>query len=446
MKLTLIKPKMGHNQNGSYREKAVMEPLALGIIAALTPPDVEVVMYDDRLEPIPYDEPTHLVALTVQTFTAKRAYEISREYKMRGIPVIMGGYHPSLMPDEAKSHADSVYIGDAEDLWPKVISDAKRGKLDPFYRARQGAQHQRLFPRREIFEGKSYLPITLIQFSRGCRFACDFCAVSSFYKKNFFYRPVNEVIAEIEAQKRKLLLFVDDNIVMNPKAAKELFHALIPLRVHWMSEGNITMANDLELMNVMAKSGCVGHLIGIESINENSLKSMKKTSNLLNFNQYQRQLEIICDHGLQIWATFTLGHEYDTKETIERTIEFSLKHKFAIADFNVLLPYPNTPLYHKLLKDGRLLFDGRWWIHPDYRVGRAAFRPHRISPQELENGCFFARRTFYRFRSIIYRAFAFKTNMQSLYRLKIYLLSNYYHHHDTIKKQDIMLGNSTEAI
>ena len=178
MKLTLVKPKIGHSQDNSYHEKTVVEPLPLGIIAALTPPDMEVVMYDDRIESIPYDESTDLVAITVQTFTAKRAYEISLEYKRRGVPVILGGYHPSLMPHEAKSHADSVYIGDAEGLWPKVISDAKKGKLNPFYQAHYGVPQPKLLPRRDLFEKKSYLPITLIQFSRGCLFECDFCAVS----------------------------------------------------------------------------------------------------------------------------------------------------------------------------------------------------------------------------------------------------------------------------
>jgi len=445
MKLTLIKPKIGHSQNNSYHEKTVMEPLALGIIAALTPPDVEVVMYDDRIESIPHDESTDLVAITVQTFTAKRAYEISLEYKRRGVPVILGGYHPSLMPHEAKSHADSVYIGDAEGLWPKVISDAKRGKLNPFYQASYSVPQPKLLPRRDLFERKSYLPITLIQFSRGCLFECDFCAVSSFYKKSYFHRPVNEVINEIEAQKRKFILFTDDNIVMNRKVAKELFSALAPLKIRWISEGNITMAHDLELMRLMAKSGCMGHLIGIESINEDSLKSMKKVSNLSKFSQYRKELQVLRDFGIQIWAAFTLGHEYDTVETIERTLDFSLEHRFGIADFNVLLPYPNTPLYHKLAKDGRLLFDGKWWIHPDFRLGHAAFRPYRMSPEDLEKGCIGARKKFYSFGSIIHRAFDFKTNMKSASRFKIFLLSNYLHHYDTIKKQDILLGDASDA-
>jgi radical SAM superfamily enzyme YgiQ (UPF0313 family) len=356
------------------------------------------------------------------------------------VRVIMGGYHPSHIPYEVRSHADSVYIGDSEDLWPKVISDAKRGKLDRFYRAKCIAPQTRLFPRRDIYKGKHYLPVTVIQFSRGCQFGCNFCSISSFRKKNYFCRPVKDVIAEIENQTRKWFLFADDNIVMEPKAAKELFRALIPLKIHWFSEGSINMARDLELMDLMLKSGCIGHLIGFESINRESLISMRKTPNLSGFDQYHAQLKVIHNYGLPIWATFTLGHEFDTLETIERTLEFSMKHKFALADYNVLTPYPNTPLYHRLAREKRLLYGGKWWLHPDFRFGHAAFRPRNMSADELTQGCFDAYKKFYGLDSIIRRAINIKTNLRSLYHAYLYLLCNGISHHDTIKKQGIMLG------
>jgi radical SAM superfamily enzyme YgiQ (UPF0313 family) len=286
MKLTLIKPKIGRSENGLYREKAVMEPLELGIIAGLTPPDIEVVLYDDRIESIPFDEPTDLVAVTVGAFTAKRAYEISHEDRLRGVQVIMGGYHPSHIPDEVLAHANSVYIGDAEDLWLNVISDARRGRLASIYRAKCTAPSEQFFPRRDIYKGKRYLPVTLIQFSRGCQYGCNFCSISSFRRRQYFVRPVSNVIEEIEHQNRKWLLFADDNIVMNMKTAKELFRALIPMRIHWFSEGSVNMAGDPELMDLMMKSGCIGHLIGFESINRQSLLSMRKTPNLSGSDQY----------------------------------------------------------------------------------------------------------------------------------------------------------------
>lgn len=440
MKLTLIKPRLGHSADNTYREKAIMEPLALAIVAALTPPDVEVAIYDDRIEQIPFDEPTDLVALTVETFTARRAYEISSEYKKRGVPVIMGGYHPSHMPDETKLHADAVYIGDAEGLWPEVIADARRGTLKPYYRSRTGILQQDILPRRDIFKGKRYLPITLMQFSRGCHFACNFCSVSTFYNKTFFHRPVRDVIAEIEKQARSLILFVDDNIVMNHKVAKELFKALIPLKIKWFSEADINMSGDAELMDLMMRSGCKGQLVGLESIEEDSLRAMGKRPNLVRYNRYEEQLKILRDYGLLLWAAFTIGHEHDTKATIDRTLEFSMRHKFALVDFNVLMPYPNTPLYHQLAQEDRLLYEGKWWLHPDFRFGKSAFVPHHMSAEELADGCFRARQEYFKLKNIFMRAFDHKTNMSSLLNAGIYMLVNYLSYNDGLKKQNVELG------
>lgn len=439
MKLTLIKPRLGRRADGSYREKAVMEPLALAIVAALTPPDVEVVLVDDRIEPVPFDEPTDLVALTVETFTAKRAYEISGEYRKRGVPVVMGGFHPSHMPDEAKLHADSVYIGDAEGLWPDVIADARTGALKPYYRSRAGILQRDIIPRRELFKGKRYLPVTLMQFSRGCYFDCNFCSVSTFYHKTFFHRPVRDVIEEIEKQDRSLILFVDDNIVMNHQVAKELFRALIPLKIKWFSEGDINMAEDRELMDLMARSGCKGHLIGLESVEEESLRAMGKRPNLARYSRYEEQLNVIHDYGLLLWAAFTIGHEHDTRETPDRTLDFCLRHKFALIDFNVLMPYPNTPLYRALASDRRLLYDGTWWLHPGFRFGNAAFVPNRMTPEELAEACDSARQKYYKLSSIVKRAFD-TTNMNSFFHAGMYMLLNYLYHNDGLKKQDVLLG------
>ncbi|MBI5441875.1 MAG: B12-binding domain-containing radical SAM protein [Deltaproteobacteria bacterium] len=440
MKLTLVKPKLGHSADGSYRDKAVMEPLALAIVAALTPPDVEVAFHDERVEPIPFDAQTDLVALTVETFTAKRSYEISAEYRKRGVPVILGGYHPTHLPEEAGLHADSVYLGDAEDLWSEVIRDARTGALQPRYRARTGMLQRGVLPRRDIFKGKKYLPITLVQFSRGCSFDCSFCSVSTFYERTFFHRPVREVIDEIERQERSLILFVDDNIVMNHQVAKELFRDLPPLGIKWFSEGDINMSNDRELMGLMVRSGCKGHLIGFESVEEASLRAMRKHPNLSRFSRYREQLEVLRDHGLLLWAAFTLGHEHDTKETFERTLEFCMEQKFALADFNVLMPYPNTPLYRQLEEECRLLFDGAWWLHPDFRFGKSAFLPHNMTPEELSEGCYRARREYFKIRNIARRAFDLKTNMGSFFNAWIYVLVNSLSYNDGLKKQDILLG------
>jgi radical SAM superfamily enzyme YgiQ (UPF0313 family) len=435
MKITLIYPAIG-----KYLDEACMEPLSLGALAGFTPPDVEVSLYDDRLEPIPYDEPTDLVGITVQIYAARRAYEISAEYRKRGVPVIMGGMHPTLLSEEASQHADSIFINDAEKLWHQVINDARHGRLKPVYHGEPCIPQPDTLTRRDLYKGKKYLPISLLQFGRGCRFVCTFCAVTSYFNHGDYYRDPRQVIREIESQERNTFFFVDDNLISNIEAAKSLFRALIPLKIHWVSQASINMTRDRELMSLMAKSGCVGNVIGFESLDRDNLITMKKGQNLATgYESYQPQLEILRDHGLQTWAAFTLGHDYDTPDSIERTLEFALKNKFTFAAFNTLLPYPETPLYKKLQKEDRLLFDGKWWLHPDYRYNHAAFRPARMSADQLTERSHYARRTFNSIKSIVHRVTDLKTNMRNPYRLGVYLTYNPIFRKETLKKQGIRL-------
>ena len=441
MHLTLIMPNLGRMEHRPYVDEGRMEPLQLGVLAALTPPDVDVVLYDDRMEPIPYDVPTDLVAITAESYTVRRAYEISAEYRKRGVPVVMGGMHATLVPDEVAEHADAVFTGDAEYMWVRMIEDARRGRLRQFYRSRAGSPQPGIRPRRDLFEGKGYLPLTLLQFSRGCRFACTFCSVSTYFKQRHFVRPVDAVVEEIASQDRKLLFFVDDNLLADHEAAKLLFRELIPLKVHWVSQATIDMTGDLELMDLMARSGCIGHVVGFESIDPQSLQWMNKAPNIVDgFNHYGSQLEVVRDYGLQLWAAFTLGHDYDTVTSIARTVDFALKWKFCFAAFNVLTPYPNTPLYRELQAQGRLLFDGKWWLHPDYRFNDAAFRPRNMAPDALTDACFKARVRFNSMGSFFRRAFDFKTNMRSLYRFGVYLSYSPLFRKEMYKKHGMKLG------
>lgn len=440
MKLTLIKPNIGRMIDGPYVDEGRMEPLQLGVLAALTPGDINVVLHDDRMETIPYDEPTDLVAITVETYTAKRAYEICAEYRKRGVPIILGGFQPTLIPDECAQHADSLFIGDAELLWSKVIEDARKGQLQPLYKSKPGPPQPRVMTRRDIFQGKGYLPMSLLQFSRGCRFTCDFCAISVFFNKTQYLRDVQEVVQEIQQQSRKLLFFVDDNICSNHEALKQLCRALIPLKIHWVSQGSIDMTNDRELMTLMAKSGCLGNVIGFESLNPETLKQMKKAPNIKNFSHYKEQINILRDYGLQTWAAFTLGHDGDTLASIEDTLDFALNNKFTFAAFNILVPYPNTPLYNKLEQENRLLYDGKWWLHPDYRFNYAAFEPKHMSADELTRACHEARSRFNSVGSIVSRAMDFKTNMRSLYRFGTYLQFNPLFRKEVFKKHGMIFG------
>jgi len=440
MKLTLVKPNIGRMEHRLYIDEGRMEPLQLGVIAALTPPDVEVVLYDDRMEEVPYDEPTDLVGITVETFTARRAYEIADEYRRRHIPVVMGGMHAALATEEVAEHADSVYVGDAETRWVEMIEDLRRKKMKSTYFAGAGKPQPFTTTRRDLFKGKGYLPVTLMQFSRGCEYECSFCATSVYFKRTHNVREIREVIREIEEQGRKFVFFVDDNIVANPEAAKKLFREITPLKINWVSQASIDMTGDRELMNLMAKSGCIGHVVGFESIDRENLHLMNKAPNLGCFEGYGEPICIIRGYGLQIWAAFTLGHDFDTKDSIRRTLEFALKNRFAFAAFNILMPYPGTRFYEDLQEQNRLLYDGKWWLHPEYRFNHASFVPKNMTPDELTSECFEARRQFNSPMSILKRAFDIKTNMRTFRKLFLYAIYAPLFRKEVFKKQGMRFG------
>jgi radical SAM superfamily enzyme YgiQ (UPF0313 family) len=449
MKITLIKPRMGTPDQTLYVEEGRMEPLTLSVIASLTPPDVDVVIHDDRMEAIPFDDPTDLVGITVETWTARRAYQIAAEYRARGVPVIMGGVHATLAPDEVQQHADSVFTGDAEQGWSDVVADAREGRLKPRYVAAPGiAQRSNILPRRDLYAQKGYLPISLVQFSRGCHFACNFCAVSAFFDKQLFHRQLDGLLAELDARPHKLVFFVDDNLCANRTRAKELCRALIPLKLKWVSQASIDMTLDRELMSLMAASGCLGHVIGFESLSADELKRMRKAAPNLSVHHdagYAAQLEVLRDFGLQTWASFTFGHDTDTIETVWHTLDWAIRQKFAFGAFNILKPYPGTPLYATLKSQGRLLWDGHWWTHPDYRFNHAAFVPRQIAPDVLTDALAEARRIWSAPMTMVQRFLDFKTHMRSPYRMGVYWAYNPVYGRENRRKHGMTFGLTPET-
>ncbi len=465
MRITFVRPNVGRMEHSLYVDEGRMEPLQLGILAALTPPDVDVALYDDRLEDVPFDQPTDLAALTVEIYTARRSYEIAAEYRRRGVPVIMGGFHPTLASDECLEHADAIFTGDAELLWPEVVTDARQGRLRRVY---QGSfsepQPGGVQPRRDLYAGKSYLPITLMQFGRGCRFTCDFCAISVFFDRKQYVRCTRDVLAEIEAQNRKLVFFVDDNFLSDQEAAKRFLRELIPMRIRWVSQASIDMTGDPELMDLLEASGCLGNVIGFESLDEQNIRSMRKAPNLIQrrvpgatggsgasgarrgWDRYEKACQILRDHHLQTWAAFTLGHDHDTPESIRETYDFAMHHKFCFAAFNILMPYPGTPLYARLEKENRLLWDGQWWLHPEYRYNHAAFVPANMTPGELTEACWYCRDRWNRKRAIFRRMWDWQTHLSSLTRLGVFLGYNPIYAREAYKKQGMLFGLFRDSI
>jgi radical SAM superfamily enzyme YgiQ (UPF0313 family) len=231
-----------------------MQPLTMAALAGLTPVDVPVAFYDDRIENIPFDAPTDLVGISVQTFTAKRAYEVAAEFRRRNVPVVLGGFHVTAVPEEATQHADAIVVGQAEELWPRAVEDAKAGRLQRVYQMERRPSLQGLRYRRDIFKGKRYLPMTLVEFGRGCPYSCNFCSVGEYFGHRKDCRPVGEVIEDIRHCPGNLLEFVDDNLIGDVRLTKELLLALIPLRKRWIAQVGIEIAFDDELLELAAAS------------------------------------------------------------------------------------------------------------------------------------------------------------------------------------------------
>lgn len=432
MKITFVRPGMTDARAGD-----AMQPLGFAVLAGLTPRDVDVELFDERLEPIPTEIDTDLVAMTVETFTARRSYEIADRFRARGVPVVMGGYHPTFLPDEALDHADAVVVGDAEGVWERVVEDARRGQMHGVYRQREFARLDGVVYDRRIFAGKPYVKIATVQYGRGCKFACDFCSIHAFYGTSLRQRPVREVVAEIESLGARHVFFVDDNIFVDVPRAIELCRALIPLRIRWSCQVSIDVANNAELMRLMERSGCITALIGFESLNEHNLRQMKKRWTLRH-GDYPTMIRKFEDRGMMIYATFVFGYDHDTPDSFDITLDFALRSKFYLANFNPLAPTPGARLYDRLEREGRLLYD-RWWLHPDYRYGHAAFHPRRMTAQELTAGCFRARRRFNTYRAIAGRALK-SVNASSPFRLGLFLLSNRISRREIHRKQDQRLG------
>jgi radical SAM superfamily enzyme YgiQ (UPF0313 family) len=346
------------------------------------------------LEKIPFDEATDLVAISVETYTARRAYQIASEYRSRGVPVVMGGFHATLCSEEVSQYADSVVIGEAEEVFPQVIDDWRYGRGERIYKAKRRPGRLSLGPDRSIFRGKSYLPISLIETARGCRFTCDFCAITAAFKGTQNRAPVDRVLAEIRKLRKpgKLFFFVDDNIVSDLTGAKELFRALVGEGIRWVGQASSTVAWDDECLDLMRRSGCQGVLIGFESLDAAQLKQMDKSWNLARGGP-AGALANLRKFGLRVYGTFIFGYDNDTANSFSRSVSFAREEGMFIAAFNHLTPFPGTPLYRRLEQQGRLRF-AAWWLDPNYRYGMVPFTPQGMSPEELERRCIVARRAF----------------------------------------------------
>jgi radical SAM superfamily enzyme YgiQ (UPF0313 family) len=432
-KLTLIRPNMGN-----YRARDAMPPLALAILAARTPRSVEINLFDQRIESVPRDDSPDLVAITVETFTARQAYEIAEGYRSRGIPVVMGGFHPTLLPGEAAYHADAVVSGDAEGVWEQILEDFESGKLKPFYTGGNTRPLSGHPADRSIFRGKKYLPVELVQYGRGCRHSCDFCSISGFYSGNVRTRHVGSVMDEIKTLNTKhLVFFVDDNLYSTREKFDSLLEAVTPLKIRWACQISIDVLNDDDLLDRLKSSGCIIVLVGFESLLEENLTRMKKLWNR-NSGEYMPVVRKLHHRGIAVYGTFVAGYDGDTTGSIENSVRFALEAGLEVANFNLLIPTPGSPLYSRLKKQGRLLVEN-WWTDGNYRYGAPAFIPERMEPDVFAVSCFKAKKKFYSWRSIFSRLF-FSGHGFSFFQFVTVLVINLVSKMEIARKQNRALG------
>jgi radical SAM superfamily enzyme YgiQ (UPF0313 family) len=417
MKITLIRPRFAKG----YQSPARMEPLALAILAALTPKEHTVRAVDERFEAVPFSAPTDLVAISTCTFSAKRAYEIAASYRQKGVPVVLGGFHPTLQPEEAMAHAETVVVGDAEATWPQVVADAVAGRLQRLYTPASPGPAMPATPDRSVFQGKDYLPIRLVQFGRGCPRACEYCSIHAFYGGGIRHRPVEAVVEELRACRARRVFFVDDNLLADRSAFHNLLEAILPLGLRWSSQIDLSIADDPDLLNLAKRSGCQSLVIGFESLNEDNLRQMGKVWN--HASSFAARLARIRQARIMVYGTFLFGYDEDDPGVFKRTLDFVLEQKFFIANFNPLQPFPGTPLYERLRKESRLVYE-RWWMEPGYRWQESLVRPKGMTTAELAQGCRWARRNFNSLAGIT-RRLPSKAHLGSLDNLAVYLVSNW---------------------
>jgi radical SAM superfamily enzyme YgiQ (UPF0313 family) len=414
MKILLVQADRDAGKYGKILPKFFIPSLALPQLAACTPKKYEVKIVNEWYEKVDFDEDCDLVAVSAFTKDAYRAYDIADEFRQRGIKVVLGGYHPTALPIEAKQHADAVVIGEAETSWPRLLDDLEKGKLKPFYRSRK-VRPEKIPSAIKRCNGF----IGAIQASRGCPYRCEFCQLTGFGDNIHRKRPVKEVVDEIEAMPNKVFWFHDASLTIDPRYSKKLFKEMIKrkLRKGWVAFGNMAiLSRDKEFLRLASRAGCIAWMVGVESVSQRVIeKEIGKGGNKID--RVPKMLEIIEDEGMEVWASFIFGFDNDTPATFDATFQKLEEWGLKVAEFNILTPFPKTPIFEKLRRQNRIIsFDWR-----KYDLNHAVFLPKHMTPEELEREVRKLSRKFFSIDRVIKRALSAKS-----FRSKIFsLLANF---------------------
>lgn len=405
MKILLISPERERKKEEAFLFRLGF--LNLPYVAAVTPPDAEVKIVDEACQKVDFEEKVDLVGITAQTPVVPRAYQIAEEFKKRGVPVVMGGVHASMLPEEALRHVDAVVIGEAEEVWPTLIEDLKKSRLKKIYQGNGFINPSQLpLPRRELLHEKFYLPLKLLETTRGCPHHCDFCGVSKFFGFRYRNRPISEIDRELKTLfrkgpvmssflkrilssfskdlpyflKRRLLYIIDSNVAGDRRFALDLVSLLKEYDLLWYGHAPVSIAFDQKLLEGFSRSGCIALNIGFESFSTKNLQVMRK-----GFNQpsrYAEAVQRIHDHGMGVMGTFIVGLDDDDSGVFQRIIDFCIDSRLDWALTFIMAPYPGTESFLRLEKEGRILC--RDW--EKYDSLNVVYQPLLVSVEELEKG------------------------------------------------------------
>jgi len=380
----LINPFYPKDPHASFGKHVLTPTLALTSVAAATPADWGVRYWDENLlqGPAPIDPFPQVVGITVHLTFARRAFELADWYRARGAKVILGGLHVLSRPDECAPHADALAVGEGVQVWEIILRDVERGALQAVYRGSYTKPYRAdPPPRRDLLPRRGFLTTTSLIATRGCHNRCGFCYLStSGLNQPYQVRDVQQVVEEFESDGQPYAVFTDNNLGSKPEYLRKLCRALRPLEKIWSAAVSIDVTDDPSLVREMALAGCTGVFIGFESLsNQNLADARKKTPRT---EDYSRRVGILHDNGIQVNSSFVLGFDHDRKDVFERTVEWVEANRIECATFHILTPYPGTPLFAQMEREGRLLHRN-WDL---YDTAHVVFRPRNMAPDELAAG------------------------------------------------------------
>ena len=427
-KILMIQPSRLEENGQPYKHKyRWLLGMPLPYLAGLTPKDYEIKILDDCYDPITYEEDCDMVCMSFMSHQAGRAYQLANEYRSRGKTVVLGGFHVTLDYREPLQFCDAVVDGEAEYVWGDLLNDWQGGKLKKIYKSEKLCDMKSLpVPRYDLLDLSRYkIPNIPAQTTRGCPYGCNYCEVTQVYGGKFRYRPTEEVVEEVKELmklgKRKFIYFVDDLFIANRRHAKEVINALMPLKIKWTCLCTANVGDDLELLDMMKKSGCVHVNIGMETINPNSLMAINKKQNRIK--EYERQFKAIRDRGIEFSLNVMFGLDGDTTQTFDDTLEFLKRVKTPMSFMFILAPRVGTKIRDQMLAEDRILHND-WEKYCGYET---VFKPKNMSIEELNDGFWRVQQQFYSMKSIVkrlllppksYSWYSFFTNLIFLYGAK----------------------------